>query len=237
MLALLPHTIQRIIGRRLCKKLGRAARSPSSHPQDRGWGSGREGGAQLGTEEGATVGCHGRLSPAGVQRGSAERAVEPGSLPRVGGGGDHAHGPGAAAASAVASGLRLAVPNEAQTVAKAPRLDAHHVLGAAGRAGENPTQQTPKTALAAPQGLCLASWAAFPVPRSPQRWVQAGGPVTHFPRPGGLGPPSLLRQSLFCSLAGFSSQPLCLLSCKLKVLRCFSGPSCAQGKAGTGRHL
>lgn len=111
-----------------------------------------------------------------------QRAMQPRSLLRVGRG-DHAHSPRVAAASVVAWGPAWLCLMRHKTVAKAPRLDAHQVLGAAGRAGENPTQPTPKTTPAAPQGLCLASWAAFSIPRSPQRWVQAGGPVTHFPGP------------------------------------------------------
>ena len=106
-------------------------------------------------------------------------------LPRLGRG-DHAHRPRVAAAAVVAWGPAWLCLMRHKTLAKASRLDAHQVLGAemVGVLGKTPPNRLQRlTTPAAPQGLCLASWAAFSVPRSPQRWVQPGGPVTHFPRP------------------------------------------------------
>lgn len=148
-----------------------------------GGGAGAEMG-QLGTAgrhlPEAQMPCCGRGAVVALRK-----AIEPGSLLRVGRG-DHAHRPRVAAAAVVAWGLAWLCLMRHKTVAKASRLDAHQVLGAGvvGVLGKTPPNRLQRlTTPAAPQGLCLASWAAFSVPRSPQRWVQPGGPVTHFPRP------------------------------------------------------
>lgn len=152
-------------------------------PELGGAGRGQKGGSL--EQQGATFRKHRDSLLWQGCRVALRKAIEPQSLLRVGRG-DHAHRPRVAAAAVVAWGPAWLCLMRHKTVAKASRLDAHQVLGAGmvGVLGKTPPNRLQRlTTSAAPQGLCLASWAAFSVPRSPQRWVQPGGPVTHFPRP------------------------------------------------------
>lgn len=126
-------------------------------PESGGWGRGQKGAA-----------WNSRAPPSGGRDASLRkgcgvalrRATELRAQLRVGTG-DHAHRSRVAAAAVVASGLRLAVPNEAQIVAKAPGLDAHQVLGA-GRGVESwgkphPTNSKDQQALPHPRAC---AWPA-----------------------------------------------------------------------------
>lgn len=171
------------------------------------------------------------------------KAVEPRSLLRVGRG-DHAHRPRVAAPAVVAWGPAWLCLMRHKTVAKASRLDAHQVLGAGmvGVLGKTPPNRFQRlTTRAAPQGLCLASWAAFSVPRSPQRWVQPGGPVTHFPRPRGLSGrylPLFSGKASFVLLLASLHNPSPFFALQTQVQRCFRGTAVIRvelAQAGTSR--
>lgn len=114
-------------------------------------------------------------------------------------------------------GPRLAVPNEAQN--RRQGLQAGRTPGpgggSGGGAGENPTQQTPKTDNPCrTPGPMPGQLGCIFSPTEPPEVGPTRRPSDSLPqalRPPWKVPPSLLRQSLLCSLAGFSSQPFSLL--------------------------
>lgn len=129
-------------------------------------------------------------------------------------------------------GPRLAVPNEAQN--RRQGLQAGRTPGPGGGngggAGENPTQQTPKTDnLCRTPGPMPGQLGCIFSPTEPPEVGPTRRPSDSLPqalRPQWKVPPSLLRQSLLCSLAGFSSQPFSLL-----CLANSSPPRCFRGTA------
>lgn len=197
----------------MCKKLGCATRSLSSHPQS--WGAGR--GQKRGSleQQGATFRKHRCLAVAGVQCGF-EKGYRTLSLLRVGRG-DHAHRPRVAAAAVVAWGpawLCLMRHKNSRQGLQAGRTPGPGG-GNGGGAGENPTQQTPKTDNPCrTPGPMPGQLGCIFNPTEPPEVGPTRRPSDSLPqalRPQWKVPPSLLRQSLLCSLAGFSSQPFSLL--------------------------
>lgn len=144
------------------------------------------------------------------------KAIEPRSLLRVGRG-DHAHRPRVAAAAVVAWGpawLCLMRHKNSRQGLQAGRTPGPGG-GNGGGAGENPTQQTPKTDNPCrTPGPMPGQLGCIFNPTEPPEVGPTRRPSDSLPqalRPQWKVPPSLLRQSLLCSLAGFSSQPFSLL--------------------------
>lgn len=142
-----------------------------------------------------------------------QRAIELWSLPRVGGG-DHAHSLRGAAASVVASGPRLAVPNEAQNRRQGPQAGRTPGPGGGGENWGKPHPTNSKDNPCRTPGSVPGQLGCIFSPTEPPEVGPTRRPSDSLPqalRPQWKVPPSLLRQSLLCSLAGFPSQPLSLL--------------------------